>query len=143
MSGELETLFSSAARVEILRLFLLHPEQQFYQREIERETGQPIRAVQREVQRLVDIGLLGRAAEGNRVLFGINRAFPLLAELQALFQGPGAPAKERRQVGSGKAAAPQSAPGEPGFDWMESRPGPPLPSALRKRQIESEWDRSY
>jgi DNA-binding NarL/FixJ family response regulator len=40
-------LFSSLARVEILRLFLLHPDRQFYQRQIERETGQPIRAVQR------------------------------------------------------------------------------------------------
>ena len=101
-----------------------------------------LRAIE-HVQRLVDIGLLRRAAEGNRVLFGINRAFPLLAELQALFQGPGASAKVRRQVGSGRAAALQAAAVEPDFDWMEPRSGPPLPSALRKRQIESEWDRSY
>ncbi|MFN2220046.1 MAG: hypothetical protein ACK2UA_15670, partial [Anaerolineae bacterium] len=67
MLSNLEILFSSAARVQMLQLFLLHPESQFYQREIERETGQPIRAVQREVKRLEEIGLLTRSTEGNRV----------------------------------------------------------------------------
>ena len=52
MSANLEVLFSSTARVQILRLFLLN-RAKFYQREIERQTGQPIRAVQREVERLV------------------------------------------------------------------------------------------
>ena len=42
----LELLFSSSARVKILTLFLLNPENRFYQREIGGLTGLPIRAVQ-------------------------------------------------------------------------------------------------
>lgn len=143
MARELETLFSSKARVEILRLFLLHPERRYYQREIERETGQSIRTVQREVQRLVDAGLLERSAEGNRVLFGLDPAFSLLTELQALFGAPAVSERDRGRATLGKAAAPQPASAEPAFDWMKPRSGPTPPPALRKRQIESEWDRSY
>ena len=65
----LEVLFSSTARVQVLQLFLLNPERSFYQREIERETGQPLRAVQREVTRLAEIDLLSRSTEGNRVFY--------------------------------------------------------------------------
>lgn len=143
MAEELETLFSSKARVEILRLFLLHPERRYYQREIERETGQSIRTVQREVQRLMDAGLLERSAEGNRVLFGVDPAFSLLAELQALFGASAVPEMDRERLALGKPVAPWSASAEPAFDWMKPRSGPPPPPALRRRQIESEWDRSY
>jgi DNA-binding transcriptional ArsR family regulator len=86
MLATLEVLFSSTARVQVMRLFLLKPGRQFYQREIERETGQPIRAVQREVERLEGIDLLMRSEEGNRVFYRLNADFPLLAELTALFQ---------------------------------------------------------
>ena len=66
MSPELEVIFSSVARVRVLELFLLNPGERYYQREIERETGQAIRAVQREMKRLTEIELLSRATEGNR-----------------------------------------------------------------------------
>jgi DNA-binding transcriptional ArsR family regulator len=142
MLAILETLFSSAARVQVLDLFVRNPDRQFYQREIERETGQPIRAVQREVERLEGIGLLLRSEEGNRVYYRLNPAFPLLAELTALFH---------------KAAGGQSItetelvrfiPSEPStihqpFAWMETLPVPPLPIALRRVQVEGEWDRAY
>jgi DNA-binding transcriptional ArsR family regulator len=72
MYAILETLFSSTARVQILDLFLQNPGSQFYQREIERQTGQPIRAVQREVERLEGVGLLRRSAEGNRVFYTLD-----------------------------------------------------------------------
>jgi predicted transcriptional regulator len=75
MTSDLEVLFSSVARVEVLGLFLAHPDSRFYQREIERETGQPIRAVQREVKRLQEIDLLVRSEEGNRVFYGLVSAF--------------------------------------------------------------------
>lgn len=141
MSTELESLFSSAARVAILRLFLLNPDRQYYQREIERETGQPIRAVQREVKRLVEIDLLTRSAEGNRIYYQLNPAFPLVAELSALFQ------KTAAQEGD-TAATPPVLPPEPSaidqpFIWMESPPIPPLPSALTGKQTRDEWDRAY
>lgn len=80
----LELLFSSSARVEILRLFLLNPEDRFYQREIESLTGLPIRAVQREVKKLEAIGLLQRTMDGNRVYYQVNRGFFLMPELKSM-----------------------------------------------------------
>jgi hypothetical protein len=143
MSSELDALFSSAARVQILGLFLLNRDRQFYQREIERETGQPIRAVQREVARLAEIDLLLRSEKGNRVFYRLNHAFPLLAELTALFQ------KASGIEGVAPAAAgARSIPPEPStipqpFPWMETLPVPPLPEALRRLQVEVEWDQAY
>jgi len=142
MSTILESLFSSSARVEVLALFVMNPGRAFYQREIERETGQPIRAVQREVERFEGAGLLVRSTEGNRVLFRLSPDFPLAAELRALFQ------KAR-----GERPAPQAAPavrqGSEGvekqqpFPWLETPPQPPLPAGLRRLQTDGEWDRGY
>jgi DNA-binding transcriptional ArsR family regulator len=138
----LEVLLSSSARVHVLGLFLQHPDRQFYQREIERETGQPIRAVQREVERLGEAGILLRLPEGNRVFYRLDPEFPLLTELTLLF---------RKALGTstvevtGRAI---SIPAEPSttrqpFPWMESPSAPSLPAALRQMQVQGEWDQAY
>jgi hypothetical protein len=143
MSSELEILLSSAARVQVLGLFLLNPDRQYYQREIERETGQPIRAVQREVKRLAEIDLLSQSTKGNRVFYRLNASFPLLGELTALFQkATGA------ELADKAVTSPRSIPPEPSsirqpFEWMETLAVPPLPPALRRMQVEGEWDRAY
>jgi DNA-binding transcriptional ArsR family regulator len=139
MSSHLEVLFSSAARVQVLQLFLMHPESQFYQREIERETGQPIRAVQREVKRLEEIGLLTRSTEGNRVFYQLNPEFPLVTELTALFR---AATGAEPAVTSPQLAPEPSTVSQP-FSWIETLPVPPLPSSLRRMQMEGEWDQAY
>jgi len=139
MLSILEMLFSSVARVQVLRLFLSHSESQFYQREIERETGQPIQAVQREVKRLEEIGLLTRSSEGNRVFYQLNPEFPLLAELTALF---------RSATGAQPTDRPTQIPPEPStvhqpFPWIETLPVPPLPASLRRQQMEGDWDQAF
>jgi DNA-binding transcriptional ArsR family regulator len=141
MSAILEALFSSTARVQVLRLFLLHPGSQFYQREIERETGQPIRAVQREVDRLEEVGLLLREPEGNRVFYRVNPDFPLLAEITALFQRAAGAEGIPDVVKVKRPPAPDTIP-QP-FPWMETLPVESLPPALRKAQVEGEWDQAY
>jgi hypothetical protein len=142
MLSKLEVLFSSAARVQILNLFLLNPDRQFYQREIERETGQPIRAVQREVKRLQEIDLLVRSTEGNRVFYRLDAQFPLLVELTRLFQSA-AGVEGERSVSDRPALTPEpSSIGQP-FSWIETLPVPPLPSSLRHLQSEGEWDQAY
>jgi hypothetical protein len=142
MSTELEVLFSSTARVEILRLFLLKPGSQFYQRQIERESGQPIRAVQREVKRLAEVKLLIRATEGNRVFYSLNSDFPLLAQLTALFQKAfgkeGEPAVAQRIPTLPKPSSMQQP-----FPWMETQPAQSLPPALRALQVEGDWDQAF
>ncbi|MCB4791675.1 MAG: nucleotidyltransferase domain-containing protein [Elusimicrobia bacterium] len=81
----LEQLFSSKARVDILRLFLFSSPKRFYQRQIEILTDQPIRAVQRETEKLVSMGLLEKESEGNRAYYRVNKNSPIFAELKSIF----------------------------------------------------------
>lgn len=143
MMSELEMLFSSAARVQVLRLFLLNPGAQYYQREIERETGQPIRAVQRETARLSEINLLSRTKEGNRVFYKLNPGFALLDEMAALFQkamgrtDAGLVQERRRAIPKEPSSVSQP------FDWMETDAVLPLPEGLVRLQVGGDWDRAY
>jgi DNA-binding transcriptional ArsR family regulator len=141
MVSVLESLFSSAARVEILSLFFRHPESQFYQREIERETGQAIRAVQREVKRLQEIDLLLRSEEGNRVFYGLNPDFGLLDELTALFRKAAGAAEGVDQTA--RRVSPEPASIQQPFGWIETLPVPSLPASLRRIQVDGEWDQAY
>jgi hypothetical protein len=143
MSSYLEALISSMARIQVLRLFLFNPDRHFYQREIGREAGQPLRAVQREVDRLAAIDLLVRSAEGNRVFYALNPDFPLLAELTALFQKAAGAEAGGKVVGAQPRHGPEPASIAQPFTWMETPPAPALPPALRRQQTEGEWDRAY
>jgi hypothetical protein len=143
MSAELEALFSSTARVEVLRLFLLNPGRQYYQREIERETGQPIRAVQREVGRMEEMGLLFRTAEGNRVFYGLNADFALLNEVTALFEKATGTERSAAAAPAGEEVPPEPSDVEQPFTWLESPPAAAMPERLRRIQVGGEWDRGY
>lgn len=143
MSASLEALFSSTARVQLLHLFLLNPDRQFYQREIERETGLPIRAVQREVKRLAEIDLLIRSAEGNRVFYGVNPDFALLAELTALVRKAAGAEAAKKPATPWKTQPPEPSSIRQPFPWMETLAVPPLPPSLRRLQIGGEWDQAY
>ncbi len=80
----LEELLGSKARVIILKTFLLDLERDFYQREISTITNLPIRAVQREVERLVKIGLVEKQIRGNRKYYRCRRDFPIFEELKSI-----------------------------------------------------------
>ena len=53
----LEHLFGSKTRVRLLRLFLHHPEEAFFVRELARKTHFQMNAVRRELENLVDSSL--------------------------------------------------------------------------------------
>ena len=80
----LEELFGSRARVRILKTFLLNHERDFYQREISTTTNLPIRAVQREMERLVRIGFIEKQIRGNRKYYKCRRNFPIFDELKSI-----------------------------------------------------------
>jgi predicted nucleotidyltransferase len=80
----LETLFTSKARVEILKLFFLTSSERHYMRQVATLTSQPIRAVQRELERLERAGLLEATMEGNRRYFQANRSSPVFSILRSL-----------------------------------------------------------
>lgn len=80
----LTALFASGARTAVLWLFMVDPTRAYYQRQIEAATGLPIRAVQRELERLTSINLLYRHAEGNRTYYRVDTQFPLFSELRTM-----------------------------------------------------------
>ena len=78
-------LFSSQARVDILKLLLLNPANNFYQREIAINCKLPIRAVQREVERFEKIGLVCKSKRGNRNYYKIDESASIFEELKSIF----------------------------------------------------------
>ncbi len=86
----IDKLFSSKARVEVLKLFLFNPEDSFYQRQISAITHQSIRGVQREVEKLHSLGVIEKTTQGNRVYYKINRNCAIFEELKnILFKSVG------------------------------------------------------
>jgi len=75
-------LFSSKARVDVLKLFFFNPEDSFYQRQISKLSGQSIRAVQREVRRLEELGIIEKSIQGNRIYYKVNKNCPIFKELK-------------------------------------------------------------
>lgn len=81
----LEKLFSSRARVEVLKLFLLNPDNSYYQRQISTITRKSIRGVQRELENLQKLSLIEKSIEGNRIYYKANRKCPIFEELKRIF----------------------------------------------------------
>ena len=81
----LNKLFSSKTRVEILKLFLFNTNNSFYQRQISNITNQPIRGIQREVDKLNRIGIIERSIQGNRIYYKLNRKCPIAQDLKNIF----------------------------------------------------------
>jgi predicted nucleotidyltransferase len=81
----LEELFSSKARIEILKLFLFNPEKRYYMRQISKLSEQSIRGVQREIEKLKNIDLLEESIEGNRNYYQVNKDCPIYEDLKRIF----------------------------------------------------------
>lgn len=92
-----EALFGKTKR-QILALFFGRPHQSFYLRQIERETRTGIGAVQREVKKLVDAGLLMRVKTKDQILYSANLQSPVYGELQSLLTKTAGIAEVLRRV---------------------------------------------
>lgn len=84
LNQQLAEVLGSAARLAVLRVFLVDPARAYYQRQLEGATGLPIRAVQRELDRFTGIGLTYRHTEGNRAYYQADPEHALFRELRAL-----------------------------------------------------------
>lgn len=82
----LETVFSSSARVKILRLFLNENQSRFYLREISAKAGVWLGTVQREVTKLTDAGVLVKEVSGQQTYYRVNDRCPITAGLRHLFK---------------------------------------------------------
>ncbi|MBM4402538.1 MAG: hypothetical protein FJ044_04820 [Candidatus Cloacimonetes bacterium] len=84
MDKSLLALFTSRVRLKILGLFVPSPDKLFYVREVERQTGEQINAVRRELASLTKIGFLRQEARGNRVYYQLRPEFLYYPELLRL-----------------------------------------------------------
>ena len=89
----LEHLFGSKTRTKLLTLFLHNPDKPFFVRELTRLIDTQINAVRRELENLVELGLVNEteiAEEGakrpglKRKYYKMNEVFPLLTEIRTL-----------------------------------------------------------
>ncbi len=75
-----------AAKQAVLRLLFEHADERFYQRQIVRELGVGSGAVQRELRRLADCGILVRSVEGRQTYYQANRDSPVFDDLRGLIR---------------------------------------------------------
>jgi predicted nucleotidyltransferase len=68
----------------ILALLYGHVDESFYVREVARHLGTSVGAVQRELAKLSEVGLINRSGVGNQVFYQANRNSPVFGEMRAL-----------------------------------------------------------
>lgn len=68
----------------LLRLFMLDPEREYYQRELQRLTGAHLRQLQRDLVRLEQSGLVERRSHGNRTYYLAAATHPAFADMRGL-----------------------------------------------------------
>jgi predicted nucleotidyltransferase len=71
-------------RGRVLAVLLLHPEREFYLRELASRAGVALSSTQKEVARLTDAGILLRTRRGRQTFYRANTRSPLFAELRAI-----------------------------------------------------------
>ena len=79
----ISALFASATLGELLYLFMLEPEREYYQRELQRLSGAHLRQLQRDLDRLLRSGLVACRTHGNRTYYRAVPAHPAFADLRA------------------------------------------------------------
>jgi len=81
----LKALFSSQTRVKLLSTFLLHPEEEYFIRELTRLLHEQINSIRRELENLRRIGLVRARHRNRKKYYHIDPDFPLFHELQGIF----------------------------------------------------------
>lgn len=84
VTGQLGAALFGKSKRALLALFYVQPERSFYLRQITRMLGMGQGAVQRELARLAEAGLLVRTRVGSQVHYQANAASPIFGELKML-----------------------------------------------------------
>jgi DNA-binding transcriptional ArsR family regulator len=87
-------LFGQTRRA-LLALLYGHPDEAYYLRQLVRAGGLGLGAVQREVKRLAEAGILRRTVRGHQVYYQANPECPVFAELKGLAVKTAGPADTR------------------------------------------------
>ncbi|MDP4038533.1 MAG: transcriptional regulator [bacterium] len=91
-------LFGSKTRVKLLSLFYNNPERPFYVREITRKITEQINSVRRELQNLLNIGIVKSVNQSNRLYYEVNTKYKFYNELTSIFTKIPAKSKEIKET---------------------------------------------
>lgn len=78
----LKNLFTSKARIKLLSIFLLNPDEEHFVRELTRSLDEQINSIRRELDNLKQMGLLRSRIKNRRKFFAVNKNFILYRELR-------------------------------------------------------------
>ncbi len=81
----LKALFSSQTRVKLLSTFLLHPEEEYFIRELTRLLNEQINSIRRELENLRRVGLVKARHKNRKKYYRIDTEFVLYNDLRSLF----------------------------------------------------------
>lgn len=85
MHDVLKSLFSSQTRVKLLSTFLLHPDQEYFIRELTRLLDEQINSIRRELENLKGIGLVKSRTKNRKKYFRVDPSFELFTDLRNIF----------------------------------------------------------
>lgn len=80
----LKKIFGSGARVKLMQQFLLHPEEEFYIRELTRMLDEQINSLRRELENLEAMGMLTSKEKNRKKFYTVNPHFIILNELTSI-----------------------------------------------------------
>ncbi|MFA5793288.1 MAG: winged helix-turn-helix domain-containing protein [Candidatus Gracilibacteria bacterium] len=80
----LRHLFTSKARVKLLTIFLLKPDEEYFVRELTRHLDEQINSVRRELDNLKKLGLLRSRTKNRHKYYAVNKNFVLFNELRSI-----------------------------------------------------------
>jgi hypothetical protein len=83
----IDKLFGSKTRVKLLHLFLNHPGQSFYVREITRLIDEQINSVRRELSNMLEVGVITSDTSDNKLYYEVNQRYEYYTALRAIFAG--------------------------------------------------------
>jgi hypothetical protein len=81
----IDALFGSKTRVKLLHLFLNHPGQSFYVREITRLVDEQINSVRRELSNMMEVGVIVSSTADNKLFYEVNQRYDYYLALRAIF----------------------------------------------------------
>lgn len=96
--AELSDFILSKVRVKLLETFFQDPHNMWYVRELTRITDEEINAVRRELDRMLDNGLLKSEDRGNRKYYSLNPSYEFFGELQRLVAKTTGMGKELKKI---------------------------------------------
>ncbi len=109
MHDALKALFSSQTRVKLLSVFLLHPEEEYFIRQLTRLLNEQINSIRRELENLRRIGLVKARHRNRKKYYKADTEFLFFHELKSMFS---------KEVRGGESATVTTLKALPGLQYL-------------------------